>query len=430
MRGYSTQGDPSSDRSHEDGGSQWHQQQEEQTPSQHHIKTEVTPAKDAIFHIHTPGSMQRDDLDNGQAGPITVPIFGADSVPTGFEPFAGDSATMGIPALNFNGYILHAIPRPVPEELQRISSGASIAEPDAIFDEENGRTYHNYHDGRYYLPNDPAEQDRLDLQHKLWTVYLDDALYRAPITCPKNVLDVATGTGIWAIQFARQNPGSKVIGTDLSLIQPTNAPDNCSFVKEDAELDEWTLPTLFDYIHLRMVHTCFDDHREVIRKCYENLEPGGWIELQDAVFKLLCTDGSADGSHIARFSQLILQAGQTIGRDFDIPGKYKQMLIDAGFVDVVEEVGPIPGNPWPNEPKFKELGLWQMTNSYKALRGFGWKLFRKLGMPPDEIEELVKLAKDDIRDTRLHFFFPIYVVYGRKPTEWELAQPPSKRART
>lgn len=64
------------------------------------------------------------------------------------------------------------------------------------------------------------------------------------------------------------------------------------------------------------------------------------------------------------------------------------------------------GNPWPSEPKFKELGLWQMTNSYKALRGFGWKLFRKMGMPPDEIEELVSLAKDDIRDTRLHFFFP------------------------
>lgn len=160
------------------------------------------------------------------------------------------------------------------------------------------------------------------------------------------MLDVATGTGIWAIQFARQNPESNVIGTDLSLIQPPNAPDNCFFVKEDAELDEWTLPTLFDYIHLRMVHTCFDDHRAVIRKCFENLEPGGWIELQDAVFKLLCTDGSADGSHIARFSQLILQAGQTIGRDFDIPGKYKQMLTEAGFVDVVEEVGPIPGEAY------------------------------------------------------------------------------------
>lgn len=65
------------------------------------------------------------------------------------------------------------------------------------------------------------------------------------------------------------------------------------------------------------------------------------------------------------------------------------------------------GNPWPSETKFRTLGLWQMANSYRALRGFSWKLFRKMGMPPDEIEELVRLAKDDIRNTRLHYFFPM-----------------------
>ncbi|KUI54300.1 hypothetical protein VP1G_01784 [Cytospora mali] len=424
MRNHSDQ----SDQSYQGHGDQW--KQPEMMSSPQHVKTEVTPAEEQVFYNQTDDSLPRVDMtDTIESTP--VPIFGAGTVKSEFPPFqTSGSADAGIPALDFNGYILHAGPRPVPEELQRSSTGASIAEPDAILDEENGRTYHNYHDGRYYLPNDPAEQDRLDLQHKLWLVYLDGALCRAPIMSPKNVLDVATGTGIWAIQFARQNPESNVIGTDLSLIQPPNTTDNCSFVKEDAELDEWTLPVLFDYIHLRMVHTCFDNHQEVIRKCYDNLEPGGWIELQDAVFKLLCTDGSANGSHIEKFSQLILESGQTVGRDFDIPGKYKQMLTDAGFVDVVEEVGPIPGNPWPNEPKFKELGLWQMTNSYKALRGFGWKLFRKMGMPPDEIEELVRLAKDDIRNTQLHFFFPTYVVYGRKPDEWESAQPQSKRART
>lgn len=186
----------------------------------------------------------------------------------------------------------------------------------------------------------------------LWKVYLDNALYRAPINSPKNVLDIATGTGIWAIQFAKQHPESNVIGTDLSLIQPNNATENCSFIKEDAELDEWTLPVLFDFIHLRMIHTCFDDHREVIRKCYDNLQPGGWIELQDAVFNLLCTDGSADGSHIEKFSRLILQAGQAIGRDFNIPCKYKQMLHEAGFVDCHEEIGPIPGEGSPG-PSFQ-----------------------------------------------------------------------------
>lgn len=361
------------------------------------------------------------------AGP--APLFGAGNANAQFEPFTGE-VVQSVPALDFNGFVLHAAPKPVPEELQRDPSGASIAEPDSVLDEENGRTYHNYHEGRYYLPNDAAEQDRLDLQHKLWQVHMDDALFKAPIQLPpKNVLDVATGTGIWAIQMAKMYPDSNVIGTDLSLIQP-EGPPNCSFIKEDAELDEWTLPVVFDYIHLRMIHTCFDDYRALFKKCYDNLEPGGWIELQDAVFKLMCTDGTADGSYIERFSHLILQAGESIGRDLDIPSKYKDMLTEAGFLDVVEDIGPVPGNPWPDEAKFKSLGYWQMINSHRALRGFGWKLFRKLGMEPDDIEDLVEKAKTDITDSRLHFFFPIYVVYGRKPYEWELEQPPQKRART
>jgi hypothetical protein len=36
---------------------------------------------------------------------------------------------------------------------------------------------------------------------------------------------------------------------------------------------------MFGYIHLRMVFTCFDDTREVIRQAYENMNPGAWIEF-------------------------------------------------------------------------------------------------------------------------------------------------------
>lgn len=82
-----------------------------------------------------------------------APLFGAGIANAQFEPLT-DEMVQSIPALDFNGFVLHAAPKPVPEELQRDPSGASIAEPDAVLDEENGRTYHNYHEGRYYLPND------------------------------------------------------------------------------------------------------------------------------------------------------------------------------------------------------------------------------------------------------------------------------------
>ena len=121
----------------------------------------------------------------------------------------------------------------------RMSSGSTIPDPHSV--EEGGRTWQAYREGTYFLPNDALEQDRLDMQHYLYKLLLDDKLFWAPLQGqPANVLDIGTGTGIWATEFAELNPESNVIGTDLSQIQPTHAaPPNCSFVREDVE-DNWT----------------------------------------------------------------------------------------------------------------------------------------------------------------------------------------------
>ena len=46
-------------------------------------------------------------------------------------------------------------------------------------------------------------------------------LFLAPIKSPKRVLDLGTGTGIWAIDIADMFPEAKIIANDLSPIQPT-----------------------------------------------------------------------------------------------------------------------------------------------------------------------------------------------------------------
>jgi hypothetical protein len=68
------------------------------------------------------------------------------------------------------------------------------------------------------MPNDEDEQARLgdlplsnlsgignsnilDLQHHLFRMTMDDKLFLAPLSNPQNVMDIATGTGIWAIEF-------------------------------------------------------------------------------------------------------------------------------------------------------------------------------------------------------------------------------------
>jgi SAM-dependent methyltransferase len=118
---------------------------------------------------------------------------------------------------------------------------------------ENGRRYHAFREGEYVLPNDEREQDRLDLHHHVFRLTLGGAITRSPVTpTPQRVLDLGTGTGIWAIDFADEHPTSTVIGNDLSPIQPTWVPPNCKFVIDDFERDWVYSPhEAFDYIHGR-----------------------------------------------------------------------------------------------------------------------------------------------------------------------------------
>ncbi len=86
---------------------------------------------------------------------------------------------------------------------------------------QNGRRYHAFREGAYLVPNDDDEQDRMDLGHHLYRLLLRGDLHLAPIgDSPQRVLDLGTGTGIWAMEFADQFQSAEVLGTDLSPIQP------------------------------------------------------------------------------------------------------------------------------------------------------------------------------------------------------------------
>nr|XP_036583470.1 methyltransferase domain-containing protein [Colletotrichum truncatum]KAF6792513.1 methyltransferase domain-containing protein [Colletotrichum truncatum] len=104
------------------------------------------------------------------------------------------------------------------------SSSTSVSSSIFNYRVENGRTYHKYKDGKYIYPNDPREIERLDLQHALCLMTLRNALGRAPPAAPgsnaKRVLDIGTGSGLWAIDFGEEHPETAVYGVDLSPVQP------------------------------------------------------------------------------------------------------------------------------------------------------------------------------------------------------------------
>ncbi|KAH9204396.1 S-adenosyl-L-methionine-dependent methyltransferase [Leptodontidium sp. 2 PMI_412] len=167
------------------------------------------------------------------------------------------------------------------------SSTTSINSSIMKYREENGRTYHAYKDGKYQYPNDETENDRLDLQHHLFSLTFDGRLFTAPMPKEKRlhgVLDIDTGTGIWAIDFADEHPETKVLGVDLSPSQPSFTPPNFAFCYGWPEIDDleesWTFSEKFDLIYSRMMIGSVADFPRLYRQYFDNLSNGGWIETK------------------------------------------------------------------------------------------------------------------------------------------------------
>ena len=162
----------------------------------------------------------------------------------------------------------------------------------------------------------------------------------------------------------------------------------------------------FDYIHLRLMFHAFKSHRSVMRSCYENLQPGGWMEWQDYYCHIQSVDGTIAGTALERWTRMYVEGGQRLGRDMLAPRKYKQWMEEVGFVNVTERKLVIPGNPWPKGRDMKMLGVWQMTNFLEGLHAVSMTIFtRGLGMAPEEVEVFLVDVRKAIKDRGVHFYF-------------------------
>ncbi|KND86271.1 hypothetical protein TOPH_09102 [Tolypocladium ophioglossoides CBS 100239] len=80
--------------------------------------------------------------------------------------------------------------------------------------------------GEYMFPVDAEEADSLDTFHKFFLVARNDCLFSSPLDLGRQlrVLDLGTGTGIWAIELAEKYPHLIVQGIDFNMIQPEMIP--------------------------------------------------------------------------------------------------------------------------------------------------------------------------------------------------------------
>ncbi|SPO01700.1 related to methyltransferase [Cephalotrichum gorgonifer] len=242
------------------------------------------------------------------------------------------------------------------------SSTASLTTSILEYRRIHGRTFHHeIGNASYWASNDTQQNESMDIYHHVQTLVIGGKLFLSPLDTEKiqKVLDIGTGNGSWAIDFADEYPNVEVIGTDVSPIQSAWVPPNLKFddgsVKENSAQDQWG-------------------------KIYTNF-------------------------------------GKSIGRSFTIipDGVQRAAMEAAGFVDIHEIDYKTPIGTWPKDPHLKEIGQFTQLTIETDIEGYILYPATAIGWTPEEVTVFAACVRREIRNPDIHSYYRQKVVYGRKP---------------
>ncbi|KAL0466369.1 S-adenosyl-L-methionine-dependent methyltransferase [Neurospora intermedia] len=344
------------------------------------------------------------------------------------------SAPLSVEAQNAAGILpaSHWTAQPLPEEdpgNDTASTIGSLASTSAslsssIFEYRtiHGRTYHGQMGtAESWTPNDQRHVEAMEILHHALMVQTDGKLYLAPLEKKKikKVLDIATGSGLWSIDFADEFPNAEVIGTDVSPIQPSWVPPNVQFELDDCN-QEWTWgENTFDFVNMRFLTGIVDDWYALLRNAYRVCKPGGWVESSGTSVKFLSRDGTVkDGSAMDQWGKVFREGGYKFGRTFAVYEEDLQRkgMEAAGFVDIQFQDIEIPMGVWHPDKKAAERGLWWKLAVESDIDGYINYIWNAvLGWTPEEAKVFARHVKKEWNDSNIHSYFWMRVAWGRKP---------------
>ncbi|KAK3822153.1 MAG: S-adenosyl-L-methionine-dependent methyltransferase [Linnemannia gamsii] len=273
---------------------------------------------------------------------------------------------------------------------------------------DDGRTRHTVENAPYMLPNDLTESDRLDAQHYL-VRFVFKGNYNVqlnPESPDLRILDVATGTGVWALEMAHEFPKAEIHGVDISAIFPTEIkPPNCHFQLCNI-LEGLPFPdNHFDFIYQRLLVYALSpaQRRQVNAELLRVLKPEGFLQLVES-------DGIVynPGPQMERINQLSLETSLRHGVDPREVQTMKSGLKHSGYINVNSFNIALPVGGWGG--KAGSLSLQNMHGLATIwLKGEVGK------MTQDECDAALVVADRECEANKS--YYKVWLVVGTKPKE-------------
>jgi len=268
-------------------------------------------------------------------------------------------------------------------------------------------------DSKYVLKADSEEWTRLDDQHfgvknyfgKSWLAPLEELE-------PKSILELGTGSGVWAAEVAEAFPEAEVLAVDINATTNTaRLPKNAKYEQVDLTKSWPWAEASFDVIHARFVLIHLPNWKTYLTKAIATLKPGGIIIIEDSHHQFFALPGYELTPGIKAYYQAAAGLQAQRGLDNAAGAGYYNALRDSGEFSRVEvtEVR-IPMTPYTSEPKLNAFG----NSILESLdRAYGQAAVQLATVYPPFVA-LVENWKKEVHGMTNKYYIPYYFAWARK----------------
>jgi SAM-dependent methyltransferase len=263
-------------------------------------------------------------------------------------------------------------------------------------------------DSAYQLPKDAEEDVRLNFQHHALFHAIGNH-YVAPLSPPlQTILDVGTGTGIWASEMARLFPTTTVVGIDLaatSFQQPSQ--DNC-LLRTGNVLTGLPFPDrFFSFTHQRLLVAGIPGAKwpGVIRELVRVTREQGWIELVEIDNQM---EGA--GPATAKMQEFMNTISQSLGFDWEVIRHLGDLLRQERLQRVEMQPIRIPVGKWAG--RVGEMMKQDLLAATNAVRG---RYCTLAGISGSAFDQMLRDVAQEWEAT--HSFCVFYAAHGKRGGE-------------